>query len=88
MKVGLVSDEQSPMVPSSDEIMLGRRHGHQATPTPGQWAWGLDLAKLLAVTNLALHGSVLWEALPHPRSAPATAEWRAGDSAFREAVRP
>lgn len=76
VEVGLVSDEQSPVVPSSDEIMLGGRsegtHAPQATH-PGQWARGPDLAKLLVVTGLALRGSVLWEPCPRPRPALATA---------------
>lgn len=82
IKVCLISDiileKESPAFSSREEIMLGR---HSEDPWPPILSYPLavvcflDLVKFLSITCLAFHGSILWEALPLPRSAMATAEW-------------
>lgn len=59
--------------------MLGRHSEDLAWPPilsyPLAVVCFLDSVKFLSITCLALHGAILWEALPLQRSAMATAEW-------------
>lgn len=83
IKVCLISDiileKKSLAVSSREEIILGRHSEDLAWPPilsyPLAVVCFLDSVKFLSITCLALHGAILWEALPLPRSAMATAEW-------------
>lgn len=78
----IILEKASTAVSSREEIMLGRHSEDPPQPPILSYLLAVvcffDSVKFLSITCEALYGSILWEALPLPRSAMVTTKWSVG----------